>query len=128
MKKPLLFLAAAAPLMAAIVDYTAEGKLWWSHIQYLADDQLEGRNVGTEGFRKAVEYVAASFERSGLKPAGTSGYVQPVKFETHLLVDDQSSLALVRDGKPEPLALGADASISPRGDLAPTLDAPMVFI
>ena len=128
MKKSLLLFLAAASLFAAAVDYAAEGKLWWAHIQYLADEKLEGRNVGSEGFRKAVEYVSTSFERSGLKPAGTSGYLQPVKFETHLLIEDQSSLSLVRDGKPEPLTLGADATISPRADLAPLLEAPMVFV
>src|SRR5579871_2083267 len=125
MKKSLLVFLATASLFAAAVDYAAEGKLWWAHIQYLADDRLEGRNVGTDGFRKAVDYVSAEFERAGLKPAGTSGYLQPVKFETRLLVEDQSSLALVRDGKTEPLTLGTDASLSPRADLAPTLEAPM---
>jgi hypothetical protein len=88
MKKSVLLIPLASSLFAATVavaDYAAEGKLWWAHIQYLADDKLEGRNVGTEGFRKAVDYVAASFERSGLKPAGTSGYLQQVKFETRLL-------------------------------------------
>jgi hypothetical protein len=128
MKKPVLLFLAAASLFAAAVDYAAEGKLWWAHIQYLADDKLEGRNVGTDGFRKAVEYVSAEFERSGLKPAGTSGYLQQVKFETRLLIEDQSSLALVRDGSVEPLTLGTDATLSPRADLAPSLEAPMVFV
>ncbi|HEV3198317.1 MAG TPA: M20/M25/M40 family metallo-hydrolase, partial [Bryobacteraceae bacterium] len=115
-------------LFAAAVDYAAEGKLWWAHIQYLADDKLEGRNVGTDGFRQAVEYVATRMERAGLKPAGTSGYLQPVKFETRLVVEDQSSLALVRDGNAEPLTLGMDATLSARADLAPSLEAPMVFV
>ncbi len=127
-KSVLLILAAASLFAATAIDYNAEGKLWWAHIQYLADDKLEGRNVGTDGFRKAVDYVAAEFERAGLKPAGTSGYLQQVKFETRLLVEDQSSLAVVRDGKPEPLILGTDATLSPRADVAPTLEAPMVFV
>jgi hypothetical protein len=105
MRKPVLLILAATSLFAAAVDYAAEGKLWWTHIQYLADDKLEGRNVGTDGFRQAVEYVATRMERAGLKPAGTSGYLQPVKFETRLVVEDQSSLALVRDGNTEPLTL-----------------------
>jgi hypothetical protein len=128
MKKSVVLFLAGTSLFAAAIDYAAEGKLWWAHIQYLAGDQLEGRNVGTDGFRKAVEYVAGEFERSGLKPAGTVGYLQPVKFETRLLVEDQSSLALVRDGKAEPLTLGTDATLSARADLAPTLEAPMVFV
>src|SRR5580704_5256115 len=128
MKKSILLLLAAVSLFAAAVDYTAEGKLWWAHIQYLADDKLEGRNVGTEGFRKAVEYVTAEMERAGLKPAGTSGYLQQLKFETRLVVEEQSSLTLVRDGNEEPLTLGTDATLSARADLAPSLEAQMVFV
>ena len=128
MKRPVLFLAAATGLLAATIDYVAEGKLWWAHIQYLADDKLEGRNIGTDGFHKAVEYVATQFERAGLKPAGTSGYLQPVKLESRQLIEDQSSLALVRDGQAEPLALGTEAGLSPRAELAPALEAPMMFV
>src|SRR5271157_2771163 len=115
MNKPILLAAAGVVagtlLAAATIDFAAEGKLWWAHVQYLADDKLEGRNVGTEGHRKAVEYVATGFERLGLKPAGTSGYLQPVKFETRQLVEGESSLALVRDGNAETLAAN-EASIS----------------
>ncbi len=130
MKRPSLLLFCATTLFAAstAIDYAAEGKLWWAHIEFLASDKLAGRNVGTEGFHQAVEYVSAAFERYGLKPAGTAGYRQPVKFETHLVVEDQSSLALLRNGQVEPLTLGTDATISSRGDLAPEVEAPMVFV
>ena len=128
MKRPVLLILAAAPVLAAAVDYAAEGNLWWAHIQFLADDKLQGRNVGTEGFQKAVDYVRTEFERSGLKPAGTAGYLQPVKFETRLLVTEESSIALVRDGNVEPLALGADATLNARADAAGTVEAPMVFV
>src|SRR4051812_47855669 len=60
MKKALLFAVVAVALTAA--DYVAEGDLWWAHIQYLADDSLQGRDVGTEGYRKAAEYVAGKME------------------------------------------------------------------
>jgi hypothetical protein len=128
MKTPVLLLTAAGLLGAAsALDFAAEGKLWWVHIQFLADDKLEGRNVGTEGFHKAVQYVSTEFERSGLKPAGTAGYLQPIKFESRLLVEDQSSLTLVRDGTEEKLALGSEANLNPRADLAASVEAPMVF-
>jgi len=127
-KKPALLILAAAPLIAAAVDYTAEGKLWWTHIQFLADDKLQGRNIGTPEFQQAVDYVAGQFQKLGLKPAGTKGYLQPIQFESRTLVQDQSSLTLIRDGKEEPLALGAEATLSARADLAPKLEAPMVFV
>ncbi len=126
MKKTILLLLGAASLFAA--DYAAEGKLWWSHIQYLADDKLQGRDVGSEGFQTAVQYVSTQFERLGLKPGGQNGYQQPIKFERRTLIADQSSLALVRDGNEIPLALGADANLSSRADLAPSVEAPMVFV
>jgi hypothetical protein len=128
LKKSVLLFLAVAPLAATAVDYAAEGKLWWAHIQFLADDKLQGRNIGTGEFRQAVEYVAGQFQRLGLKPAGVAGYLQPVKFQTRQLVAEQSSLALVRDGAVEPLSLGADATLSARAELAPKLEAPMVFV
>jgi hypothetical protein len=115
--------------MVAATDFSSEGARWWSHIQYLASDDLQGRNTGSEGHRKAARYVAGEFERAGLKPAGTSGYFQPVKFDVREIVENQSSVALVRSGKPEPLKLGDDAYISLRGDIeSGDTDAPAVFV
>jgi hypothetical protein len=130
MKKSFLLIWAGAVLYAAgiAVDYAAEGKLWWAHIQYLADDKLAGRDTGSEGYQQAVTYVTTQFERAGLKPMGTSGYQQPVRFEKKELVPAESSLALVRDGQVQPLAMGAEASLSARGDLAAEVEAPMVFV
>jgi Zn-dependent M28 family amino/carboxypeptidase len=126
MKVPILFLLAAAGILAA--DYAAEGKLWWSHIEFLASDRLQGRNTGSEGLELATKYVEGQFDRLGLKPAGVTGYRQPVAFVTHELIPAECSLALVRDGRPEPLALGEDASLNSRADLAPSVEAPMVFV
>ena len=36
--------------------------------------------------------MAAEFERSGLKPAGDSGYIQPVKLRSRRIVEEHSSL------------------------------------
>ena len=51
---------------------------WWSHVTALANDGMEGRDTGSAGYRRAARYVAAEFERAGLKPAGEKGYYQPV--------------------------------------------------
>ncbi len=123
-----LALACAAAALAATPDYVAEGSRWWSHIQVLADDKMEGRNTGSEGHRKAATYVAGEFERAGLKPAGANGYIQPVRFDVKQIVEDKSHLALVRNGKSEPLQLGQDAVISLRADSAQDVTAPLLFI
>src|SRR5579864_2188026 len=124
----LLAAATVAGTAAQSADLTSEGKTWWAHVRYLADDALEGRNVGTPGFDKALDYVEGQFQAIGLKPAGTSGFRQPVKLESRLLVADQSRVTLVRDGQDEPLVLGQDAALSPRGELDGSTEAPMVFV
>jgi hypothetical protein len=119
-----LILLAAGSLFAA--DYAAEGKLWWAHIQFLADDSLQGRNTGSPGYMTAVHYVESNFEKLGLKPAGTNGYLQPVRFETRQL--SESAIELLRNGNTEPIAVGQEATLSSRGEPQPLVEAPMVFV
>lgn len=109
-------------------DVTSEGKRWWTHVEFLASDALEGRNVGTPGFEKAAAYVESQFKEIGLKPGGTSGYRQPVEFESRELIPAQSKLALVRDGVEEALTLREDATMSARGALNGSIESPMVFV
>ena len=109
-------------------DSSPEGKRWWTHVEFLAGDALEGRNVGTPGFEKAAAYVEGQFTEIGLKPGGISGYRQPVRLESRELVPEQSKLALVRNGVEEPLIVPEDAAMSARGSLNGSIDAPMVFV
>lgn len=44
-----------------------------AHVRFLADDALEGREVGTAGARCAAAYVAEHFRAAGLQPAGHDG-------------------------------------------------------
>lgn len=116
-------------LVALVIqDAPSEGKRWWSHVEFLASDALEGRNVGTPGFENAAAYVESQFKEIGLKPGGTSGYRQPVAFESRQLVPAESALALVHNGVEEPLTLREDATLSARGALNGSLDSAMVFV
>ena len=123
-KTALLFLFAA--ILAAAAGY--DGKRWWSYVEFLASDQLEGRNTGSEGHRKAAEYVASQFDRDGLRPAGERGYIQSVKFRTLQLDESRSSLSLIRYGKELTLTLGEDAIIGTRVDPQPSVKAGLVFV
>jgi Zn-dependent M28 family amino/carboxypeptidase len=100
-------------------------------VEVLADDSMEGRNTGSPAHKRAADYVAAQFRRAGLEPAGDTAarsYIQPVSFNTRRIVEQRSSLALVRNGSLEPLTLGDDANLSMRIDPAPAVDAPLVFV
>jgi hypothetical protein len=105
-----------------------DGKTWWEYVKVLASDDMEGRETGSEGLRKASAYVVEQLKKSGLEPAGTNGFYQPVKFISRQIDESASSLALVDAGKTEPLVLGEDAMFSTRFDLAPAVDAPLVFV
>jgi hypothetical protein len=100
---------------------------WWAHVRFLADDALEGRDTGSPGHRKAAEYVAARFREAGLRPAGTNGFLQPVRFRSRRIVEERSSLALVRGEAVEPVVLGDEATFNMRVDPAPRIEAPLVF-
>jgi len=39
-------------------------------VEFLADDSLEGRRAGTEGYDAAARYAAAELQKLGLEPAG----------------------------------------------------------
>ena len=48
-----------------------------THVNYLADDKLEGRRTGTAGEKLAMEYIAQQFQTIGLEAKGTEKYYQP---------------------------------------------------
>jgi hypothetical protein len=121
-------LFVALNLAPAAADETAAGESWWLRVKILADDNMEGRNTGSEGYRRAAAYVAGEFERLGLKPAGTSGYFQPMKFGVRQIREEQSSLELVRNGHAERLSLADDANFGLPADVADQVDAPAVFV
>jgi hypothetical protein len=75
----------AAPQPAAGIKYPAispdEMKEW---LTYLSSDQLQGRQIFTEGFGLAAQYVADHLKQWGVKPLATDGtYFQPVKLKAY---------------------------------------------
>jgi len=80
-------IAITAPLAAQVstpspatrVAKALDARVLRAHLEFLADDALEGRASGTRGGRTAAKYIASQFERLGLQPAGDSGtYFQRV--------------------------------------------------
>jgi Zn-dependent M28 family amino/carboxypeptidase len=106
-----------------------DGVSWWSYVKVLADDNMEGRETGSEGLRRAEAYIVEQLKKSGLEPAGVNGFYQTVKFDKRQVDEKNSFAALVRDGKTEPLALGEDAYFSTAVDMpSAEIDAPLVFV
>jgi Zn-dependent M28 family amino/carboxypeptidase len=130
-KKVLLHLLLAFFALPAVPQSatrkTFDGTTWWDHVKVLADDNMEGRDTGSAGLRKAEAYVVEQLKRSGVQPAGNEGYYQPVKFLSRQVVETDSSAALLRNGEVKALTLGDDIIFSTRIDLALEVEAPLVF-
>ena len=121
---------AAALILAVIPAVRAQQSeidRWWSHVVFLSDDSMQGRQTGSPEHRKAAAYVAEQFKKAGLKPSAGGGYLQRVDFVSREIVEEKSSLAIIRDGAEVPIKLGDEAMLNMRVDHAPQVEAEMVF-
>ncbi len=109
-------------------DLTTLGQRWWSHVQLLADDRMEGRETGSPGYTRAAEYVSQQFRALGLQPAGVSGYLQPMSFRVTRLDLSGSSLELIRGTEPHSVPLGKDACPVVSSATVERLEADAVFV
>jgi len=132
MRKQLLALCCIFFCSAAYAQQPQErhfdGKSWWDHIKILAADDMEGRETGSPGLRKAEAYVVEQLKQAGLQPAGSDGFYQPIRFVSRQIMEHDSSASLLRSGKTEPLTLGEDAMFSTRVNLAPRVETQLVFV
>ncbi len=100
-----------------------------AHVQFLADDLLEGRAAGSRGFDTAAAYVISQFVQYGLKPAGDDNtYLQAVPLLEATAVLPGSSAQLVRESETLRFEYGTD--YLPGADYFAansTLTAPVMF-
>jgi Zn-dependent M28 family amino/carboxypeptidase len=126
--RSVLALALAVLITSPALAADADGAQWWSHVETLAGPQFEGRLTGSPGYDKAAAYAAGRFKAYGLQPAGTDGYLQPMKFAVQRILADKSSAALVVDGQEQKLQVGPDILLGSRLPQPKTIEAPLVFI
>ena len=71
-----------------------------AHIEFLADDTLQGRDTGSHGYQIAANYVKSYFKQLGLTPLGTNtvsenrGFEQSVRFRKSYLVDGSAQATI----------------------------------
>ena len=53
------------PGWATALSDEARGKVWWAHVQYLADPSMNGRLTGSEEYLKAAAYVVEKLNHLG---------------------------------------------------------------
>ena len=136
--RPLLVLAAAvlsgacrgAPAdtadRAALDSIRAESIR--AHMQFLADDVLEGRRTGERGYDIAARYVAAQMTDIGLEPAFDGSWYQAVPFQTSEIVGD-ATLVLEGGGSRRSLVRDQDFVMAPSAfDEQVSVEAPVVYV
>jgi Zn-dependent M28 family amino/carboxypeptidase len=107
---------------------TISGEQLRAHLEFLADDLLEGRDTGSRGARVAALYIASQFERMGLQPVGENqSYFQTVPM-VQKQVSAKSQLKIEVDGEMYPLTYGKDFIVvsAPRQS-SKTLSGELVF-
>jgi Zn-dependent M28 family amino/carboxypeptidase len=99
-----LLIACQSEQVQPTTEISADASHIKSHIRFLSDDLLEGRDTGARGHEVASLYIASEFEKYGLTPGSDDGtYMQRVKFVQANL--DQSSIKLLLNGTQGDVAL-----------------------
>jgi Zn-dependent M28 family amino/carboxypeptidase len=126
------FAATAALALAAVASAQTAGttleftpERFRSHVAFLADDLLEGRDAGSKGYELGAHYVATQFEGLGLKPGGDAGWYQQVPFLQHKLSGDSARVTV--GGRS--FANRAEVLVAPSPVGGPqTVEGPVVFV
>lgn len=125
MLRKFLLLGILAGALAASSRWDEEGREWWKNVEYLASDDLAGRDVGSHGFDLAANYVAEQYERTGLRAAGGDGYFQKVWFaETSLT---WARMRLTRQGRTDAIAIPSEVLFHFNPRSGPEVKARVVF-
>ncbi len=95
---------AASSFAQISLDKFDEGKMR-ERVKALSADEFEGRGPGTEGGRKAANYIADQMKASGVRPANGKSFFQNVKLiglkaqpETELLIEGENGPASYKFG------------------------------
>ncbi|MCM8558320.1 M20/M25/M40 family metallo-hydrolase [Sphingomicrobium sediminis] len=77
----LAFSVATPGFAQEMTGKRADENIVRGHVEFLADDLLEGRDTGKRGYDIAALYVASQYRAMGLEPAGDNGsWFQDVPF------------------------------------------------
>ncbi|HMH21707.1 MAG TPA: M20/M25/M40 family metallo-hydrolase [Puia sp.] len=89
-----------------------------THIQYLADDKLEGRRAGSPGEKMAGDYISIEFAKAGLQPKGDkNGWLQAFEIDEGRQISTDSYFSvndrMIQPGKEYfPLSFSASGSVA----------------
>jgi Peptidase family M28/PDZ domain len=111
------FLLTAFAVVAQQATLEPSAEKLQQHVSYLASDELDGRRTGTAGANEAARYIAAEFDRLGIRPAPATDsrkinvmmarYLQTFPYIGRLELGKKNGFS-VRSGEPLNLRVGED--------------------
>ena len=113
----------------AVVQPAASAKAIEAHMQFLASDELAGRETGSKEHEIGSLYIATQLQALGLLPAGENGsYFQRVPLRKARLAQDSARFTLHVDGKDTELSYPKAFFTGPSMQYPQTdVTAPLVF-
>jgi hypothetical protein len=114
-------------LGAVAADVPSALRQWWSYTEALSNDSMQGRDTGSEGYRRAAAYVISQFQAADLKAAGSNGFYQPVPLHEVRLITNDSSARVVRADATESLAWLRDLTVSPAVNMPANVAGTLLF-
>lgn len=133
--RPLVGFAILAGLMIVLTGRAADLKpdaveaRMKKDIFFLASDECEGRGVDTTGINKAADYIAAEFQKAGLKPGGVDGtWFQPFTMTGAAKMEGPNTVQL-KGPLGQEIELKIDQHFQPLGlSGSGKISAPVVFV
>lgn len=125
----LAFAIAPAAAGAAPPNLDADTQRWWALTADLSSDAMEGRDIGSPGHARAVDYVIDHFKAAGLKPGGSDGrWTQTLPLHEVRVEVEGTRFAVLREGVPaQPLRFLHEISVRADAALPASLDASLAF-
>jgi len=124
--KPLLIFCLCALALAQTGADAVSARRLRADLEFLCSNALEGRASLSRSADVAALYIAAEFQRAGLKPAAGNTFLQQFPLVAYAPDPPGARLTLRRHGKTAELHRGTDF----RGGFwrAMTINAPVVFV
>jgi len=100
-----------------------------TQVEYLASDKLEGRLTGTEGTKKASEYISQYLKKTGIIPYSADGsYFQEFPFTSGVNIIPKGNNLQIRDNKNKTIDLQLNKDFLPLAFTANGVaEGPVVF-
>lgn len=110
----LTFTSSGAVLATAPISARADSKTQLSveriskHVEFLASDRLQGRRAGTPFADQAAAYIEKEFRSYGLRPASSTGFLQPFTFVASVRLGEGNSFQVRTANGSRSLKVGSE--------------------